>query len=337
MPDANGIMKKEIVKQEKGDNWAIRKPLHKETVYAKVSLKLEKETPVTIANAIEKIEFIVDKNIKKILKDKLLAFEGNIIETKKYFKINPIKIENTIIDKVKIYETVTATAGRVLLDASFDKNKIETITDTGIQKILLAHLQQEKYQNQKDENGKIILPQDLAFSEEGIDEMNKNLINHQPVIKVRTFEQGSRFAIGYNGNKKDKYVEAAKGTNLFFAIYQNQKGERNYKTIPLNEVIESQKMGFANAPETDENGNQLLFTLSPNDLVYVPIENEQENLFKIDFNNLSKEQTRRIYKIVSFTGNRLYGIQNTIATSIADKFEFSQLNKLETTIDKIKN
>jgi CRISPR-associated endonuclease Csn1 len=329
IPDANGIMKKEIVKQEKGDNWAIRKPLHKETVYAKVNLKREKETPVTIANAIEKIEFIADKNIKTILKDKLLAFAGNITETKKYFKINPLKIEGAIIDKVKIYETITATAGRVLLDTSFDKNKIGAITDTGIQKILLAHLQQEKYQNQKDENGKIILPQDLAFSEEGIDEMNKNLVTHQPIVKVRTFEQGSRFAVGHNGNKKDKYVEAAKGTNLFFAIYQNQKGERNYKTIPLNEVIESQKMGLANAPETDENGNQLLFTLSPNDLVYVPTETELSNSLEINFAKLTNQKVERIYKLVSFSTYQAFFVINNLATSIADKKEFSALNKME--------
>jgi CRISPR-associated endonuclease Csn1 len=154
IPDANGVMKKEIVKQEKGDNWAIRKPLHKETVYAKVNLKREKETPITIANAIEKIEYIVNIDLKNILKDKLLSFGGNIMETKKYFKTNPIKIDDEIIDKVKIYETITATAGRVLLDSSFDKNKIDAITDTGIQKILLTHLQKEKYQNQNDENGK---------------------------------------------------------------------------------------------------------------------------------------------------------------------------------------
>jgi CRISPR-associated endonuclease Csn1 len=333
MPDANGIMKKEMIKQEKGDNWAIRKPLHKETVYAKVNLKREKETPVTIANAIEKIESIADKNIKTILKDKLTAFQGNIIETKKYFKTNPIKIEDTIIDRVKIYETITATAGRVLLDNSFDKNKIEAITDTGIQKILFAHLQQEKYQNQKDENGKIILPQDLAFSEEGIDEMNKNLVNHQPIIKVRTFEQGSRFAMGHNGNKKDKYVEAAKGTNLFFAIYQNSKGIRNYKTIPLNEVIESQKMGIANAPETDENGNQLLFTLSPNDLVYVPTENEMSNSIEINFNKLTNQQVKRIYKMVSFSNGQAFFVINNLATSIVDKKEFSALNKMEKDLD----
>ena len=314
--DANGIMKKEIVKQTKGDNWAIRKPLHKETVYAKVNLKREKDTPITIANAIEKVESITDKNIKRIVKDKINTLELNIIETKKYFKTNPIKIDDNIIDKVKIYETITGTAGRVLLDITFDKNKIETITDTGIQKILLAHLNKEKYKNQKDDNGKIILPQDLAFSEEGIAEMNKNLLSHQPIYKVRTFERGSRFAVGHSGNKKDKYVEAAKGTNLFFAVYQSREGVRNYKTIPLNEVIESQKIGFSNAADSDENGNELLFTLSPNDLVYVPTKDEQENPLIINFENLNNEQSKRIYKMVSSTGSECHFTSHFYASAI---------------------
>jgi CRISPR-associated endonuclease Csn1 len=46
----------------------------------------------------------------------------------------------------------------------------------------------------------------------------------------------------YLSTKNEKYVEAAKGTNLFFAIYWNaKKKKREYETIPLNVVIEHQK------------------------------------------------------------------------------------------------
>jgi len=54
----------------------------------------------------------------------------------------------------------------------------------------------------------------------------------------------------------------------------------------------------------------------------------------INFNNLDKEQTENIYKVVSFTGNRLYAIPNKVATSIVDKTEFSLLNKVEFNLDK---
>ncbi|ELM3727056.1 hypothetical protein RYR32_002490, partial [Flavobacterium psychrophilum] len=139
---------------------------------------------------------------------------------------------------------------------------------------------------------------------------------HQPIKKVRVFEEGGKFRLGQTQNKADKYVEAAKGTNLFFAIYQDEKGKRNYKTIPFNEVIERQKQGLSAAQETDENGNRLLFTLSPNDLVYLPTEDEKENLTTINFDKLSKEQTERIYKFVSCTSGEGHFVSNNYSKEI---------------------
>jgi CRISPR-associated endonuclease Csn1 len=294
-------------------------------------LKRVKENPVAISSIFNQIHLVVDNEMKKelnILASKYLNDEAGF---KKNIKATPLKFNGTILEKVSIYETIEATATRKTLDISFDKKKIESITDTGIQEILLKHLGQEKYQNVKDENNKLIPASELAFSEDGLDEMNKSLLNHKPIYKVRIYEEGNRFAVGHNDNKKNKYVEAAKGTNLFFAIYQNKNGNRNYKTIALNEVIESQKMGLSNAPETDENGNQLLFTLSPNDLVYIPIEDEKSGT--LDFGNMTKEQLKRVYKMVSFSGNQAFFILNSIATSIIDKKEFSALNKMEKSIE----
>ncbi len=333
IPDAEDKMTKETVKQIKGDNWAIRKPLHAETVSGKVFLKRVKQNAIPITSIFKQIDLITNSELKKELRIIASKYPNDESGFKKHIKANSLTFGGEILDKVYIYETIEATATRKTLDISFDKKKIKSITDTGIQEILLKHLEQEKYQNIKDDSGKSVPACELAFSEDGLDEMNKSLMNHKPIYKVRIYEEGNRFAVGHLGNKKDKYVEAAKGTNLFFAIYQNSKGVRNYKTIPLNEVIESQKMGLANAPEIDENGNQLLFTLSPNDLVYLPTEDEK--ISTIDFKSITTEQLKRIYKIVSFTGNRLYGIPNAISISIVDKLEFTQLNKVESTIEKL--
>ena len=164
--------------------------------------------------------------------------------------------------------------------------------------------------------------------------MNQNITffnngkSHQSIRKVRVYETiGNKFPVGYTGNKKAKYVEAAKGTNLFFAIYVDENGNRSYETIPLNVVVERLKQGLNAVSERNEKGYELLFHLSPNDLVYVPTEEELEN-------NISKESIslNRIYKIVSFTGNRLYAIPYFIAKPIIDKIEFSQLNKIESDI-----
>ena len=165
--------------------------------------------------------------------------------------------------------------------------------------------------------------------------MNRNLLAlnggkpHQPIYKVRIYEPlGNKFPVGVNGNKVSKYVEAAKGTNLFFAIYATADGQRTYATIPLNIVIEREKQGLKPVPEQDEAGNQLLFWLSPNDLVYVPTSEE------IEIDRVGEIDRKRIYKVVSFTGNRLYGIPQRIANLIIDKVEFYSLNKIEFTDDK---
>ena len=338
--EEDGAMKKIITKQTKGDNWAIRKPMHAETVSGKVFLKRIKQSHITIANAIDQIELIVDKEIKKQLAAKIKHYPDNSTGLKKHLKAFPITIDGKSIDKVQVYETIQATATRKTLDNTFDEKKIDKITDTGIQKILLKHLQQEIYQNAMDENGKKIAAHEVAFSENGLYELNKNITalnngkKHQPIKKVRVFEEGGKFSLGQSGNKTEKYVEAAKGTNLFFAIYQDENGKRNYTTIPFNEVVERQKQGLSSSLEIDKNGNRLLFTLSPNDLVYMPTKDEMENLTLLNFDKLSKEQAQRVYKSVSFTGNRLYAIPNNIATSIVDKMEFSLLNKLEFTLEK---
>jgi CRISPR-associated endonuclease Csn1 len=315
--------------------------MHAETVSGKVFLKRIKQSHISIANAIEQIELIVDKEVKKQLAAKIKQYPNNSDGLKKHLKAFPVMIDGKAIDKVQIYENTEATATRKTLDVTFDEKKIEKITDTGIQKILLNHLKQEVYQNTIEENGKKIPAHEVAFSENGLEELNKNITalnngkKHQPIKKVRVFEEGGKFGLGQTGNKIDKYVETAKGTNLFYAIYTDEIGKRNYKTVPFNEVIERQKQGLSSVLEIDENGNRLLFTLSPNDLVYVPTEEEKENLTTINFDKLSKEQVQRVFKMVSFTGIQAFFVSNNIATSIVDKMEFSALNKMEKSIDGI--
>jgi CRISPR-associated endonuclease Csn1 len=332
-----GLLNKVQVVQTKGNSWSIRKPMHKDTVSGIVKLRKVKEN-ITLSNAIDNFENLLDKSLKKQIKN-LISKGLNKKEILSFFKSLDNHWNKKDISKVDIYELDDEnTASRVSLDTSFNDKKIESITDSGIQKILRNHL--ELYKGKKDDKGKEIAPETIAFLPEGIDEMNKNIfqlnngIQHQPILKVRTYEtKGNKFPIGVTGNKISKYVEAAKGTNLFFAIYTDENGKRSYETIPLNIVIERQKQGLISVPETNEKGNKLLFYLSPNDLVYVPNEEELNNQNLIDFSKLTKEQANCIYKMVSSTNTQCFFIRNDIATSIIDKMEFSALNKMEKSID----
>ncbi|GHT38592.1 CRISPR-associated endonuclease Cas9 [Bacteroidia bacterium] len=301
--------KKTEVKQE-GVNWAIRKPLHKETVYAKVSLR--KIKTVRLSEALKDWKMIVDKVLKEEIKRLITQYGSfNPDAINKYFKDRQYKFQEVDISKVEVYYFENGNAAtRKPLDTSFDEKTIKNaITDTGIQKILLNHL------GAKGNNP------DIAFSPEGIEEMNKNIVQlnggrpHQPIYKVRVYETiGNKFQVGQTGNKKDKYVEAAKGTNLFFAIYADENGNRSYETIPLNIVVERLKQGLNAVPEKNEKGHNLLFHLSPNDLVYVPTEDEiaEKNIISID--NVTKE---RIYKMVSCTGVECHFARYSHPTAIA--------------------
>jgi len=317
--------KKVLVAQKSDDQWAVRKPMHKETVFGLVNLKRTKE--IALNKAVEQVYNIVDKALKK--KIQCLMAEG--LDKKKiiaYFKNADNMFNGKSIAKVEVYyftndTTEPMVATRKALDDSFDAKRIKSITDTGIQKILLAYLE-SKGNDPK-----------LAFSPEGIMEMNEHIDmynggkKHQPIVKVRVSEpQGEKYTVGGGGNKKRKFVEAQSGTNLYFAIYQDSNGKRAFRTIPLNQISERLKMGWSPVPEMNEDGMALKFYLSPNDLVYVPSEDEL-NCFEV---NIAKD---RIYKMVSSSGPQAFFIKGTVASVIVNKQEFSPLNKMEKTIDGI--
>ena len=328
--EEDGAMKKITTKQTKGDNWAIRKPMHAETVSGKVFLKRIKQSHITIANAIEQVELIVDAAVKKQLSAKIKQYPNNNIGLKKHLKAYPIMINRKAIDKVQIYETIEATATRKTLDITFDEKRIEKITDTGIQKILLNHLKQENYQNSIDENGKIIPAHEIAFSENGLDELNKNIIalnngkKHQPIKKVRVFEESNKFPLGETGNKTTKFVDTAKGTNLYFAIYKDDLNNKKFITVSLYIVIQNLKDGLPPVPDKhldDKTKVEYKLTqfLSPNDLVYIPTNDELENSNNIDLNNFSKDQVHRLYNVNDFSGYTIYFTPNQFAKNIAPK------------------
>lgn len=313
----------------KGDSWAIRKSLHKASVFGKVSLRRQKQ--VRLSLALENWNMLVDKELKEKIKQLVTQYGREDAKLfSKYFKDRENKFNGRDISKVSIYYWDTENAAiRKPLDASFTEKEIRTITDTGMQQILLNHLQLKGGQS------------DLAFSPTGLEELNSNLAllnngkEHKPIYKVRISEPvGYKFQVGEKGNKSKKFVEADKGTNLFFALYRTEMGKRTYVTVPLNEVVERQKQGLLPVPETDvKNSASLLFWLSPNDLVYVPTAEERENGQMPDWENLTKEQTERIYKMVSCTGNQAYFIQMAVAIPIVNKYEFFSLNKMEKTLD----
>ena len=356
--DENG--KKVLVKQKKGDSWAVRKSMHQDTIWGEINLRFKKK--VSLKDALKNPQTIVNKEFKQKVQD--LLDEGRDAKYIKNYAENNKDVWSDIdISKIEVYyftQDVKDKKGNVkdryfatrfLSDLAtymagikeYDKaiKKIEGITDTGIQKILKAHLKT------KDSNPEI------AFSPDGIDEMNRNIVElnngkfHHPIYKVRRYEKGNKFPIGKTGNKGFKFAQADDGTKLYFAVYQQVDGERTYATIRFEVSMECQKEGakewmkllderLRNKSSKDERYKKyqvldipqdanLLFVLSVNDLVYVP-SNEELN------NGINKIDANRIYKTVSFENKQCFCVKHNVATPIVNKVEFSSQNKMERAI-----
>ena len=408
--DENG--KKVLVKQEKGDNWAIRKSMHKDTGWGEINLRFTKE--VSLNEALKNPKSIVNKDFKRKVQE-LLVQGHDAKYIKKYVEDNKDVWSDIDIKKIKVYYFTKDTneryfATRFMSDLvgymsgiKEDKiiSRIESVTDTGIQKILLVHLKKydrlefksdnntfeilingriqtyrEKYSiNDNDiksiidssnntfyykgieiheedienadkrknilssHNLKITIKHypDIAFSPDGIDNMNRNILElnggkpHKPIYKVRHYESGNKYSIGQKGSKSKKFVEADDCTNLYFVVYQTTDKERVYATIPFELSVDCQKGNLnrknwvsllderlRDKSENDELKKyqrfgipadaKMLFVLSPNDYVYIPYSDTDGSIDK-----------NRIFVVNDFNDTTIYFRPCNFAKAIASK------------------
>lgn len=343
--EKDGNVKKELVKQTKGNNWAIRKPMHASLPYGKKKYKF---TVLEISKNIGKRECIHDDDIRKEVEGIFIEQGKKIGNVQKYLKKNPIRDDKgekllfTVFNIAKVRyrkrQPINKLSNRGKGGITNTKQAIafiNKVSDRSIRAALLNHLKENDYNI------------DRAFSSEGIEEFNRS--RKIPIYKLPIAEPStSKFPIG--DEKNGKYGEAESGTNLFFAIYWNEElQKRVYETIPLYEVIEHQKQEV-NTHKSERTPIQIkktfkekgkeysvnfLFSLSPNDLVYIPTEEEIINPNLVNFEKLKNEQVNSIYKMVSCTGNECHFIQEHVATLVKNYDskskigEFGSLNKME--------
>ncbi len=302
----DGSWKKELVIDKSKLSPYVRQSLHKATIAGNIQLRGYKS--VTIKDALDTPDIIADKHQKKQIKNALEIFEGDVKKTLKHLKDNPIKDkQDNVLSKITVITWLDYYVNRVPLDDSFDAKKIGKIPDVPLQKILLKHLSENNNDTKE------------AFSSEGLERLNKG--RNFPINKVRIKEESSsKFAI-----RPGAFTEADKGTNLFFVIYQNieNKNDRIFESVPLRTVIEAKAVGSSFVVEKQ---GYKWFTLSPNDLVYFP--DEDENLSAINWNE-TKTIAKKIFKMVSCTGGKCHFVPQTLSKVVVDKVEYDSMNKIE--------
>ncbi|MHA4811167.1 type II CRISPR RNA-guided endonuclease Cas9 [Flavitalea flava] len=320
---ADGTFKKEmkVVLDDIGNrkmSGYVRQSLHKATIAGKIGLREYK--PVLISDAFKDCELIADKSEKFYLRNLLNSVAGDVKKALKLYKENPLKdIEGNELKRVMQIVINSYYVNRVDLSSGFDEKRIDKIPDGPIRKELLSHIKNIEMLNKNKSKDEEIAP----FGSEGLEILNKE---RKPIItKVRIREESfSKFQI-----RPGAYTEADKGTNLFYVIYVNidNAAVRQFESIPLRTVIEAKVSG---SDFVEERPGFRWFTLSPQDLVYMP--GEGEDMAGIDWNDTAS-LARNIYKMVSCNKGQAFFVPQTLSTVIVDKIEFDSTNKVERALD----
>ena len=173
--------------QHSSDHFAIRKSLHKDTVFGHVNL--QRKTTIKLKDALKEVNRIVDKRLKCKIKE-LRAKHFNDKQLLVYFKDYAYEWKEYDFNKIEVFyftdekEIMVATRFCNDLVSIFSgktkKQDVEKvimqITDTGIQKILTNYL--------NDNLDKI----EYAFSAEGLEQMNEDIAHynngkqHKPIF-----------------------------------------------------------------------------------------------------------------------------------------------------------
>ncbi len=319
----DGSWKKELTRQMKGKLIAIRRSMFKEPL-GKITLREYKT--VTVKQAVD-LQLAAlrsnDKSIAPQIADKLLRQQVVEIirnsdfdkkEVEKFLSKHPLSDDSgNIISKIQITHFNDYAAKRVKLDESFTHEKIDKIPHAAhswLARLLHDHL--TSFNNKPEE----------AFKGEGLDILNKAA--GPPINKVTVYED-----IGKKIPFKGKLVEADKGSNLFFVIYESLSDRSRIinesSSVPLLEAIER----FTNQlPIADEKPGYKTIVLSPNELVYVP--EEGENIKAIDWGGEIRKIHDRIYKVVSFSKAQCFFIPHFVSKPLDENGkELGSNNKSE--------
>ena len=294
----------------------------------------------------EEISKITDTGIQKILYNHLKQFDTVEIPFDKGIKYFDSLLEVDEFEGIVNDSETNFKANDDLIDF-LEKNQYKyNKTDYSKLNVFINKVSGRDFRNEEDFKDKIKEHPEIAFTPETIEDMNEsdNLkrLNkgkrHTPIRKVRVSEGlGKQRAL--NGKNKEsvkskQYVVNDAGSNLYIGFYERtyrdengkEKRERQFKNIGLIDLIEILKQGKGKRAnplpdkvyDKKKNEYDLIFTLSPLDLVFVPVEEEIENPSLVDFNNLSKEQLSRIYKHVNHSGKIANFIPHSVSRPIWD-------------------
>lgn len=316
-------VRKSMFKEPQGIIWL--KEIEEKKIIDAVNIHIERQKSVNDETGKPRA-YIYDKIIREQVKMLLSNLNNDTGAIKKHLSKNPLlDVNGDKIDKVKIAVFNEYASKKVTVDSSFTYDKINNIpyAEKIIQKF--ETLENINLLEEKELPLPYLLKKHLdeyggnskeAFDGEGLENLFKKA--GRPIKKVTRYEKKKE-----DDKFKGKYVETDKGGIVYFVMYENKDGERDDMfSISVHQAIEKIIQGKEIAEEKE---GYKKIVLSPNDLVYLPTDEEIESK-NIDWNNKSNI-FKRTYKMVSSTGGKCEFVPHNIAKTLLDKIELGSGNK----------
>lgn len=279
--------KYKLKEQKRGAVFSVRGSLHNELVFGEI----KRYDKLPVDKAMLKIDAVVNPAIKVALQQRVVDTNNDIKAALKSLKTKPLEFDGQIVSEVTCWQY--RYVKRRDLGVNITLNQLKNIVDPKLKADILKHL--EKF------NGDI----KKAFNEEGLIEFNKN--RKAPIFKIRTLEdgnigevEGKERLVRKNSDNTKLHIE--KGGNYCIAVYKAVDSiERKFKVIPFFDAATIKSIN-RDVIENIE-GYNLLFTLTHNELVYVPY--PDEDVTTIDWMDTHKI-FQRVYRVVKFSGSQYY-------------------------------
>ncbi len=254
---------------------------------------------------IREIECVADITIQNILKKHLAKYDS---------------IKVSITDAVDYYDDIVVDAQKELVE---EYKRTGVIDDQ--KKEIDVYVR-----NQDTEGRQIVQNPQIAFSADGIRNLNDNIIElnngkkHKPIYKVQmTQALGKMFPISSKDEnnaieivKNKQFVVSDAGSNKFCGLYRTENGGTKIFVPTLRDAIEAVKKSEELFPKAVVERNEeykLKFILSPLDFVYMPTDDEIINDYISDNIDLS-----RIFVVNDFGGEIIYFRPYNIAQEIGE-------------------
>jgi CRISPR-associated endonuclease Csn1 len=375
-------IRKSLFKEPLGSVWI--KTIKEVSILKAFEIQINRQIKLKNAEKIIYEPYIYDKSARLIIKDILSKCQNDIDnpdallkEIKAYLKKNKSGktyiLNGTAFDKIAIAEFVFYKTKRMSL------NKKEYVEKLSIEKMAndlpyFNYLSEEQFETFNEQQQAYIVKAGLqvsdtkkmsplnylllshileynnipkeAFSDEGLENLNKKAILYlgKEIKSITRLDGEVDVEDMFNG----AFYETDKGANVYFVIYENEltKERTDFISVSAHKAIERIIKG---EPIAEDREGYKKIILSPGDLVYVPTQNEIEEIKKDNLsikellrNKSLKEISSRVYQVKKFSGKQCYFLKSNISSlllpynSETKRGEFGSQNYQEFTDDKRK-